>query len=93
MSKLAKGVKGGRIAMVGLGVLARLIGLPETAIVAAVAASIGRKKPEALAASEAAVLLGANAAPDVAVPKLPLPGKPKEAAGRSPATRRQASAR
>jgi 2-oxoglutarate/2-oxoacid ferredoxin oxidoreductase subunit alpha len=78
MSKLAKGVKGGRIAMVALGILARLIGLPETAIIAAVAASIGRKKPEALAASEAAVLLGAGAAPDVAVPKLPLPGAPKQ---------------
>src|SRR5450631_2724402 len=78
MSKLAKGVKGGRIAMVALGILARLIGLPEAAIIAAVAASIGRKKPEALVASEAAVLLGASAAPDVAVPKLPLPSAPKQ---------------
>jgi 2-oxoglutarate ferredoxin oxidoreductase subunit alpha len=78
MSKLAKGVKGGRIAMVALGILARLIGLPETAIIAAVAASIGRKKPEAQAASEAAVLLGASAAPDVAIPKLPLPDAPKQ---------------
>jgi len=78
MSKLAKGVKGGRIAMVALGILARLIGLPEAAIIAAVAASIGRKKPEALVASEAAVLLGANAAPDVTIPKLPLPAEPKQ---------------
>ncbi len=73
MAKLAKGVAGGRVSMIALGILARLIGLPETAIIAAVAASIGRKKPEALAASEQAVLIGAGAAPDVAVPKLALP--------------------
>jgi 2-oxoglutarate/2-oxoacid ferredoxin oxidoreductase subunit alpha len=73
LAKLAKGVAGGRIAMVGLGILARLIGLPETAIIEAVAASIGRKKPEALVASEKAVLVGAAAAPSVSIPKLALP--------------------
>lgn len=73
MAKLAKGVAGGRISMIGLGILARIIGLPETAIIEAVAASIGRKKPEALAASEKAVLAGAAAAPNVTIPKLALP--------------------
>src|ERR1022692_4619982 len=61
-----------------LGILARLIGLPETALIAAIPASLGRKKPEAMAASESAVLLGANAAPDVAIPKLSLPSEPKK---------------
>jgi 2-oxoglutarate ferredoxin oxidoreductase subunit alpha len=73
MAKLAKSVAGGRISMIGLGILARLIGLPETAIIEAVAASIGRKKPDALAASEKAVLAGAAATPDVTIPKLALP--------------------
>lgn len=70
MKKLAKTVPGGRISMVALGALAHLIGLPETAIVEAVAASLGRKKPEAVKASEEGVRLGAANAPDLAVPKL-----------------------
>ena len=41
MAKLAKSVRGGRVSMVALGALARLIGLPETAIVEAVAAAQG----------------------------------------------------
>lgn len=76
MAKLAKSIVGGRVSMIALGVLARLIGLPETAIVAAVAASIGRRKPEALAASEKAVLLGAQAAPEAPTPRLALPSAP-----------------
>lgn len=70
MKKLAKTVEGGRISMVALGALAHLIGLPETAIVEAVAASLGRKKPEAVKASEEGVRLGAANAPDLAVRKL-----------------------
>jgi 2-oxoglutarate ferredoxin oxidoreductase subunit alpha len=73
MAKLAKGIPGARVSMVALGVLARIIGLPETAVIAAVAESIGRKKPEALVASEQAVMLGAGAAPEVSIPKLALP--------------------
>jgi 2-oxoglutarate/2-oxoacid ferredoxin oxidoreductase subunit alpha len=73
MAKLAKSVPGGRISMIALGVLARLIGLPEESIIAAVDASIGRRKPEALDASEKAVLIGAGAAPDAAVPRLAPP--------------------
>jgi 2-oxoglutarate ferredoxin oxidoreductase subunit alpha len=73
MAKLAKSVPGGRISMIALGVLARLIGLPEESIIAAVDASIGRRKPEALAASEKAVLIGAGAAPAAAVPRLAQP--------------------
>jgi 2-oxoglutarate ferredoxin oxidoreductase subunit alpha len=75
MAKLAKSVAGGRISMVGLGILARLIGLPETAIIEAVTASIGHKKPEALTANEKAVRVGAEATPDVVIPKLALPGQ------------------
>ncbi len=78
LAKLAKSVAGGRISMVALGVLARLIGLPEAAIIAAVAASIGRKKPEALEASDKAVLIGAGAAPEVAIPRLALPSEPPQ---------------
>lgn len=74
MAKLAKSVPGGRVSMIALGALARVIGLPESSIVEAVAASIGRKKPEALAASEKAVLLGAANAPDAKVPRLALSG-------------------
>ena len=70
MKKLAKTVPGGRISMVALGALARLMGLPESAIIEAVAASIGRKKPEAVVASEKAVLLGSANAPNVTIPKL-----------------------
>ena len=63
MKKLAKTVAGGRISMVALGALAHLIGLPESAIVEAVAASLGRKKPEAVKASEDGGKLGAANAP------------------------------
>ena len=70
MKKLAKTVPGGRVSMVALGALAHLIGLPETAIVEAVAASLGRKKPDAVTASERAVLLGSANAPILSVPKL-----------------------
>jgi 2-oxoglutarate ferredoxin oxidoreductase subunit alpha len=62
MAKLAKGIPGGRVSMIGLGALARVIGLPEQSIVTAVENSIGKKKPEALAASDQAVKLGAQAA-------------------------------
>ena len=72
MKKLAKTVPGGRISMVALGAIAHLIGLPESAIVEAVAASIGRKKPEAVAASDQAVRLGSANAPQAAVAKLPI---------------------
>jgi len=76
LAKLAKTVPGGRISMVALGVLAHLIGLPEGAIIAAVSATIGQRKPEAAAASEAAVRLGtaaANGLPEV--PRLILPSE------------------
>lgn len=65
MAKLAKAVPGGRVSMVALGALARLIGLPEDSIVGAVAKSVGKKKPEAIAASERGVLAGAAAAADI----------------------------
>lgn len=74
MAKITKGIPGGRISMVALGVLARLVGLPESSIVTAVAESIGRRKPEALVANEQAVKAGAAAAADLpSVPQLALP--------------------
>ena len=76
MAKLAKAIPGARVSMIALGVLARLIGLPETAVIAAVAESVGRKKPEFLAASEKAIRLGTEAAPDVAIAGLALPAEP-----------------
>lgn len=65
MAKLAKTVPGGRISMVALGALARLVGLPEEALLAAVAGTLGRKKPEAAKASEDAVRLGTAAAAEL----------------------------
>ncbi len=62
LAKLAKTIPGGRISMVALGALAQMIGLPESAIVGAVAASVGKKKPDAIVTSEKAVALGAAAA-------------------------------
>jgi 2-oxoglutarate ferredoxin oxidoreductase subunit alpha len=69
---LAKKVPGGRISMVALGALAQLLGLPLSAIVEAVAKEIGRKRPEAVVASESAVLLGSQQAPNLDLPKLPV---------------------
>ncbi|MGP0059905.1 MAG: 2-oxoacid:acceptor oxidoreductase subunit alpha [Beijerinckiaceae bacterium] len=65
MAKLAKTIPGGRISMVALGALAHLIGLPASSIIAAVGESIGKKKPEALQASERAIALGCTAAADL----------------------------
>ena len=73
-AKLAKTVPGGRVSMVALGALAKLIGLPAEAIVGPVAKSVGKKKPEAIAASERGVLAGAAAAVDIApAARLPAP--------------------
>jgi 2-oxoglutarate ferredoxin oxidoreductase subunit alpha len=73
MASLAKTMPGGRVSMIALGALARIIGLPESAIVEAVTASIGRKKPDAIISSERAILLGAANAPDTKAPKVVLP--------------------
>jgi 2-oxoglutarate/2-oxoacid ferredoxin oxidoreductase subunit alpha len=74
MNKLAKSVEGGRISMVALGVVSRLIGLPEDAMIAAVVETVGRKKPEAIEASERAVRLGGTAAQGLPeLPRLQLP--------------------
>jgi len=70
IAKLAKSIPGARASMIALGALAALIGLPESALIEAVAASIGRKKPEALEASEKAIRLGAEKAPQASVPRL-----------------------
>ncbi|MGA7326350.1 MAG: 2-oxoacid:acceptor oxidoreductase subunit alpha [Rhodomicrobium sp.] len=74
MNKLAKTVPAGRISMVALGVLARLLNLPKEAMIAAVSEMIGQRKPEAVVASEQAMHLGATAAEGLPeVPYLPLP--------------------
>ncbi len=59
LMETAKSIENGRISMVALGALARLIGLGEDAIVGAVAKALGKKKPLAVATSEAAAKLGA----------------------------------
>jgi 2-oxoglutarate ferredoxin oxidoreductase subunit alpha len=59
LAETAKSIQDGRISMVALGALARMIGLGEDAIVAAVAKALGKKKPHAVATSEAAAKLGA----------------------------------
>ncbi|MGO3928535.1 2-oxoacid:acceptor oxidoreductase subunit alpha [Rhodopseudomonas pseudopalustris] len=77
MAKLAKTIAGGRVAMIALGILAKLTGLPESSIIAAIATSIGRKKPEAMEASANAVRLGASEAPDGGVSRLAMPAEPR----------------
>uniref|UniRef100_Q07U24 Pyruvate flavodoxin/ferredoxin oxidoreductase domain protein n=1 Tax=Rhodopseudomonas palustris (strain BisA53) TaxID=316055 RepID=Q07U24_RHOP5 len=76
LTKLAKAIEGGRVAMIGLGILAKLIGIPETAIVAAIAAAIGQRKPEAIESSRKAVEVGVGIAPDSTLPRLALPAEP-----------------
>lgn len=77
MSKLAKTVPGGRVSMVALGILARLFGLPEDAIIASVTDTIGQRKPEALAPSIEAVRLGGEAGEGMPeVTRLALPSQP-----------------
>jgi len=78
-AKLAKSANRGRPSMVALGVLAKLIGLPPSAIMEAVTAELGRKKPEAIATSEAALKLGVEHAPSVQIPRLATPA-PRSAA-------------
>jgi 2-oxoglutarate ferredoxin oxidoreductase subunit alpha len=76
MAKLAKAIAGGRVAMIALGILAKLLGIPERSIIAAIAASIGRRKPEAMAPSEQAVRVGIDQAPDSTIPRLDLAVEP-----------------
>ncbi|MBI3370934.1 MAG: 2-oxoacid:acceptor oxidoreductase subunit alpha [Betaproteobacteria bacterium] len=61
MKKLAKSIKGGWPNMVSLGILAALIGLPESAVARAVEKSL-KKRPDSLEASLAAVRAGMHAA-------------------------------
>jgi 2-oxoglutarate ferredoxin oxidoreductase subunit alpha len=62
IADMTRTIKGGRVSMIALGILAALIGMPEEALLEAVKATIGERKPEALAPSQAAVRMGTNAA-------------------------------
>jgi 2-oxoglutarate ferredoxin oxidoreductase subunit alpha len=62
MAKMAKTIPGGRVSMIALGALARLIGLPEDSIVKAIENELGKKKPEAVISSDKAIRAGAEAA-------------------------------
>ncbi|MBV5264510.1 2-oxoacid:acceptor oxidoreductase subunit alpha [Pinisolibacter aquiterrae] len=74
---LAGSVEGGRINMVGFGVAARLAGLDETAIEAAIRAQIGAKGEKAVAASLAAAKVGAEALAALGVSMALSPGEKK----------------
>ncbi len=63
--KGAKAIEGGRPNMIALGLVAALAGLPDEAIDAALNKVLGAKRPEAVAASQAAVAVGAAAARDL----------------------------
>ena len=74
MTELAKKVPHGRTNMVGLGAAATLIGLPIEIVVAVLAGQLGRKGDAVLAASAAALKLGADAAAGLpAMPRLSAP--------------------
>jgi 2-oxoglutarate ferredoxin oxidoreductase subunit alpha len=81
MAKMAKAIPGGRVSMIALGALARMIGLPEEAIVAAVESELGKKKPEAVISSDKAIRAGAAAAASlpglgaIALPAAPPPNR------------------
>ncbi len=61
LKKMSKAVSGGRINMIGLGILCELLGLPEESALAVVESTLSRKGPEAVAASQACVRNGYGA--------------------------------
>lgn len=65
MKKLAKTVKGGRPNMIALGVIAQIIGLPETSIYSILEKMLVSKGPDALEASWTCVQAGFSAAVDL----------------------------
>lgn len=74
LSETVKGLSGGRLNMVGLGVLTSLIGLPESAVAAVVETALGKRGQEAIDASMAGVRAGALLAEPVdGVPRVTLP--------------------
>jgi 2-oxoglutarate ferredoxin oxidoreductase subunit alpha len=71
LKDLAASVQGGRVNMVGLGLVAALIGLPESYVIEILAAALKKKGPEALETSKAAMRAGQMAAESVTgLPKL-----------------------
>ncbi len=62
MKDLAREIPGGRVNMIGLGAVAHLIGLPLEVIEQTLAPALAKKGEEALAASHAALVAGAQAA-------------------------------
>ena len=65
LTRLAKEIPKGRPNMIALGVIARLIGLPDDIIIAAVEVALESKDDEAKTASISAVRSGVNAAADL----------------------------
>lgn len=61
---LAASVPGGRVNMVGLGVVAALIGLPRAGVDAVIRAALGKKGDAVLTASAAAIDVGVSAVAD-----------------------------
>jgi 2-oxoglutarate ferredoxin oxidoreductase subunit alpha len=58
LKKMAKEVSGGRINMIGLGILCELLGLPEQSALAVVESALTRKGPAAVGASQQCVRSG-----------------------------------
>ncbi|ABI56051.1 2-oxoacid:acceptor oxidoreductase subunit alpha [Alkalilimnicola ehrlichii MLHE-1] len=67
IKEVTKGVKGGRANMVGLGLVAELIGLPEEALLRTLQKVLGRKGEEALATAQACLSAGRAQADTVGV--------------------------
>ncbi len=76
LKELARKVANGRTNMVALGAAAALIGLPAELVVAVLASQFGRKGEAVLAASAAALRLGAEAA--TGLPAVPRLGAPRQ---------------
>jgi len=78
LKDIAKSIPGGRVNMVGLGLIAAAIGLPEEPVIAVLEKMLGKKGQEVLDASIAALREGAKAAAGLdGVPRLAEPTPPQ----------------
>ncbi|HJP20837.1 MAG TPA: 2-oxoacid:acceptor oxidoreductase subunit alpha [Alphaproteobacteria bacterium] len=76
--KGAKAIEGGRPNMIALGLVAALAGIPDEFVDGALTKVLGAKRPEAVAASRAAVAVGAAAARDLPAVKPLVPADKDE---------------
>ncbi|MES9957501.1 MAG: 2-oxoacid:acceptor oxidoreductase subunit alpha [Sedimenticola sp.] len=79
LKSLAKSIEGGRPNMVGLGILARLLGLPDQALLKVAAEHLGKKGEKAVEATQSCISLGyAQQWEQLPISPLDLPAEPPE---------------